>query len=295
MNNLVAAVVVYLCIFYVLYVLIWEALPRQMIFQRVKGKGTTHREEPRWFRGIAALRDASGLNVSFSQWLSLTLFGIVLGLILGWVGLQNVIVGVLLAATFAALPTWWMNYYAVQHREKVGEGLIPAFETFYSEYTITRNIPRAMEITASQAPEPAKDEFARMARAIYAGQDLPAVLKAFQSRMNNRWVRLFSALLMMREKKGSQIKASLLNMIKEQKRRQMENKKERSEMAQVRLVHLILMLSSIVLFLFNLVIRPASYTFFTASPNGRWVMVCIVSALLVSIAIFMLMNRKEVD
>src|SRR5699024_1294914 len=137
-------------------------------------------------------------------------------------------------------PTWFLNYYAVQYREKVSTGFIPAFETFYSEYMITRNVPKSMDVVARQAPDPAKNEFHRMASEIYAGSPTVSVLSGFASRMNNRWVRLFTSLIKMKETKGSDIEQPLLNMIAEQKKRQMETKKDRSEMAQVRLVHLIL-------------------------------------------------------
>lgn len=282
-------------VFFALRIFYVEILTRRKIIQRVAGKQKGQQKEPAWFQPIASLREAAGISMPFSRWLMLTVLGIVLGLVLGIIGLKNIVVGLLLAPTLAAIPTWLIHFYAVRYREKVAEGLIPAFETFYSEYTVTRNIPKAMDLVSKQAPDPAKGEFQRMAGEIYSGQSTKEVLNGFTRRMNNRWVRLFSALLIMRDDKGSRIEQPLLNMIAEQKKRQMETKKERSEMAQVRMVHLVLMLASIGLFLFNLISRPESYRFFTESSGGRWVMVFIVAALLISLIIFMLMNRKEVD
>lgn len=291
---LAVSMLIGLCLYFAVRVFFDEIVSRRIIMQRVTGKQTKQENEPDWFHWIATMRDASGINMSFSRWLLLSLSGAVLGLILGAVLLKNIIVGILMAATFAAVPTWILNYYAVSYREKVAEGLIPAFETFYSEYTITRNIPKSFDAVARQAPDPAKDEFSRMSKEIYSGNSVVTVLEGFKLRMNNRWVRLFSSLLMMREDKGSRIEEPLLNMIAEQKKRQMETKKERSEMAQVRLVHLVLMVGAIGLFIVNLFMRPESYTFFTVG-GGRWALVFIVASLLASLIIFMLMNRREVD
>jgi len=295
-GTILASMVIGLSTFYAIYVFLNEIVTRRRIIQRVKGDERRKEHEPEWFHklGLAAIRDASGIEMTFSRWLLLSLLGVVLGLIIGVFIFKNWIVGILLALTFAAIPTWIIHYYALRYREKVAEGLIPAFETFYSEYTITRNIPKALDTTAKQAPEPAKSEFERMAKEIYSGMATEKVLNSFVQRMNNRWARLFCALILMRENKGSNIDQSLLNLISEQKRRQLETKKDRAELSQVRLVHLILTLSSIVLFVVNLFVRPDSYTFFTTG-SGRWVMVFIVAALLVSLVIFMFMNRKEVD
>ncbi|MFD1362703.1 type II secretion system F family protein [Lentibacillus salinarum] len=292
---MVISVVIACCFYVAIRVFFDEIVARRNIMQRVAGKAEKQEKEPHWFHWIATIRDASGINMPFSRWLLLSLIGLIVGFILGAILLKNIIVGILLGVTLAAIPTWLLNYYAVQYREKVASGLIPAFETFYSEYTITRNVPKAMDVVARQAPEPAKDEFSRMSNEIYAGNSVNQVLDGFSRRMNNRWVRLFTALLTMKENRGSQIEQPLLNMIAEQKKRQMEAKKDRSELAQVRLVHLILMIGSIVLFLVNLVIRPDSYTFFTTTTGGRWALVFIVGSLLISLAIFMLMNRKELD
>lgn len=284
-----------LSVYFVLRIICEEILTRRKIIQRVAGEQKKQEKAPSWFQLIASIREASGLPLPFSRWLFLTALGMVLGLVLGIVGLKNSVVGLLLAPTLAAIPTWLIHFYAVRYREKVEEGLIPAFETFYSEYTVTRNIPKAIDLVSKQAPDLTKGEFQRMASELYSGQSTKEVLTGFTRRMNNRWVRLFSALLIMREDKGASIEQPLLNMIVEQKKRQLETKKERSEMAQVRMVHLVLMLASIGLFLFNLISRPESYTFFTESSGGRWVMVFIVAALLMSLVIFMWMNRKEVD
>lgn len=287
--------IVTVCVYVAVRVFFDEIITRRMIMKRVAGKEKKQGKEPDWFHWIATMRDASGLNMPFSRWLLLSAFGTVFGFILGAILLKNIIVGFLIAFTFGAIPTWLLNYYAVRYREKVASGLIPAFETFYSEYTITRNVPKAMDVVAQTAPDPAKDEFSRMSSEIYSGNTVSKVLDGFSLRMNNRWVRLFTSLLRMKEENGSHIEQPLLNLIEEQKKRQMETKKERTEMAQVRLVHLILMIGSIILFLVNLIIRPDSYSFFTETSGGRWALVFIVGSLLVSLVIFMMMNRKEVD
>lgn len=290
----VVLVIIY-CIYVAVRIFFDEVLSRRQIIDRVAGETKIREKEPYWFRSIATVRDASGIDMPFSYWLLFTLLGIFIGFMLGSILLKNFIVGILLAITFGAIPTWILNYFAIQYRERVANGLIPAFETFYSEYTITRNVPKSMDIVAKQAPEPTKDEFDRMSHEIYAGHSIKNVLDGFSERMNNRWVRLFTSLLIMKEEKGSQIEQPLLNMIAEQKRRQMETKKDRTELAQVRLVHLVLMIGSIILFFINLITRPDSYYFFTETTGGRWALVFIVGSLLLSLVIFMLMNRKELD
>jgi len=289
------SIIITFCFYVSVRVFFDEIITRRKIIDRVAGKDKKETKEPYWFRWIANIRDASGINMPFSRWLTFTLLGLMIGFSIGALLLKNFIVGILLAITFGVSPTWILNYFAVQYREKVANGLIPAFETFYSEYTITRNVPKAMDVVSKQAPDPAREEFSRMSNEIYAGTPVYKVLNDFSQRMNNRWVRLFTSLLIMKEEKGSQIEQPLLNMIAEQKKRQMEAKKDRTELAQVRLVHLVLMISSILLFFVNLIIRPESYYFFTETNGGRWALVFIVGSLFLSLIIFMLMNRKELD
>ncbi|GGK33232.1 hypothetical protein GCM10010965_27620 [Caldalkalibacillus thermarum] len=272
-----------------------DVLVRRKILDRTQKKETTVIREPEWFQPIADIRDASGIDMPFSRWLLLSLAGIVLGVFIGAVLLKNPVVGLILGLTLMGVPTWFLNYKAVQYREKVSDGLVPAFETFYSEYSLTRNLAKSFDLTAHQAPEPARGEFERMAAEIYAGYPSEDVLKNFARRMNNRWVRLFTSLLILHEKKGSDVTDSMLNLISEMKKRQIQTKKERTEMAQVRTVHMILMISAVALFIFNLVTRPESYGFFTADPQGRIMMTIIVTVLLISLVIFLWMNRKEVD
>mgnify|MGYP001267558935 CR=1 FL=1 len=283
------------CIFLAAYWFLHDIVSRQQILNRVAKKQRKHVREPDWFQPVAAMREASGIEIPFPRWMLLSAGGMVLGMVLGAVFLKNPVVGLLLGMTLMVLPTWFLNYKAVQYREKVAEGLVPAFETFYSEYSLTRNLAKSLDVTAQQAPEPAREEFERMATEVYSGYPAEDVLQNFSQRMNNRWVRLFTSLLILHEKKGSEMTDSMLNLISEQKKRQMEAKKERTEMSQVRTVHMVLMISAVVLFVFNLITRPESYTFFTDDAQGRAMMVVIVAVLLISLAIFLWMNRKEVD
>jgi tight adherence protein B len=289
--SLIVAVMVFLAVR-------WFAdgvLARKQILGRIRKTETRSVKEPDWFQPIASMRDASGVDMSFTRWLLLSVGGFVLGMGIGTFFLKNPMVGVLLGLTFMVCPTWFLNYKAVKYREKVAEGLVPAFETFYSEYSLSRNMAKALDMTARQVPEPACSEFERMSKEVYSGYSIEEVLYGFVRRMNNRWVRLFTSLLILHEKKGAEIREPILNLISEQKKRQMEVKKERTEMAQVRTVHMVLMVASIVLFLFNLITKPDSYTFFTTDSQGRILLLVIVAMLLSSLVIFLWMNRKEVD
>ncbi|AQS57006.1 type II secretion system F family protein [Novibacillus thermophilus] len=114
--------------------------------------------------------------------------------------------------------------------------------------------------------------------------------KGLGRRVNNRWARQFVNLLLLREERGADIEDGLFNLVKQMKTSQIETQREKAEMAQTRMIHLILMISAMGLFLYNL---PGNYGFVTTEPLGRSIVTVVAVLLLVSLAIFIIWIEKR--
>lgn len=246
---------------------------------------------PKWFAPIARLGEAAGTAVRFDRWLFYTVLGVIAG-ILGGIGLKNTLVAVLLSFLFGYIPTFILSFRASRYRLKMVDSLASGIEVFSSEYVALNNLAKSFDHTASQLPEPVRSEFSRMAREMYTGYRVQEVLEGFRQRVNNRWARQFVNLLLLREERGADIEEGLFNLVKQMKTSQIESQREKAEMAQVRIIHLILTVSAIGLFIYNL---PGNYTFVTTDPLGRGIVSAVAVLLLISVVIFVLLDRREVE
>ena len=274
-----------------LFVLIFSVSYMFMNRNRMHEPKQHVKKAPKWFRPIAQLSDAAGLSITADRWLFYTAIGVVAGAIGGY-GLKNVFVGMLLCILFGYLPTFFISYKATRYRMNMMDSLSSGIEVFSAEYVAVKNLARSFDHASKQLPEPIKSEFARIAREMYTGYRVHEVLEGFRRRVNNRWARQFVNLLLLREERGADIEDGLFNLVKQMKTNQIETQREKAEMAQTRMIHLILMISAMGLFLYNL---PGNYEFVTTEPLGRSIVTVVAVLLLVSLAIFILLDRKEVE
>lgn len=246
---------------------------------------------PAWFQPLMPILDAAGLHWNAGKWLVFTSAFAVLGLICGF-ALKNVLAAAVLAAMLGAVPTVYGMVRADKYRRDMTVALATGIEVFASEYSLTRNLPVCFERAARRVPEPVRSEFFRVAKEIYAGYKPKEVLLSFANRLNNRWARQFVNLILLREETGADVGESLFEISRQMRRRQLETWREEAEMAQVKLSYLILMVSTVGLFLYNL---PGQYDFLTTDPLGRLIVNAIVLLMMASFGIYLFLNRKAVD
>lgn len=246
---------------------------------------------PAWFQPLAPTLDAAGLAWGAKKWLAMTggagVFGAVCGLLL-----NNYVAAAGLAIMFGALPTMYGWSLAAKYRRQMATALAAGIEVFASEYTLTRNLPVCFENAAKRIPEPARSEFMRVAKEIYAGYRTEDVLQSFARRLNNRWARQFVNMILMREESGADVGESLFEIARQMRRRQMEIWREQAEMAQIKYTYLILMICTAGLFLWNL---PVQYAYLVTDPTGRMIVNIVVLILLAAAAVYIQLSRKEVD
>jgi tight adherence protein B len=151
-----------------------------------------------------------------------------------WIGLNNLIFGVLLTVLLACGPWYLVRRMAETRRLKIEDQLADAMVTLSSAVKAGLSLAQALEILADQCPQPIKVEFQRIMGEYQMGKPMERCLDEAKERLRSENFALFAAAIQASRQSGGRLNETIDRIARSVLEMQRLERKIQSETAQAR-------------------------------------------------------------
>lgn len=196
---------------------------------------------------------------------------------------RNWLLGLLMVPVFMQGPLFWIEYHVRRRLRQFEEQVQNAFQMFLTEYTTTHSVPRSLHGILLRVQPPLNRELERLVTKLDSGVQPQDAFLDFARRTRSRWTFIFAQLMMAYFQHGGDFTDALQRIIQDMAGERILEQQNRTELALLRLVHIILVLTVPVMLVAMLLTNPQDARVFVDNPSGRRIIVTVTVGLLVSI------------
>lgn len=151
-----------------------------------------------------------------------------------WIGMNNLIFGVLLATLLGCGPWYLVRRMAEARRMRIEDQLADAMVTLASAVKAGLSLAQALEILAEQCPQPIKVEFQRIMGEYQMGKPMERCLDEAKERLRSENFALFAAAIQASRQSGGRLNETIDRIARSVLEMQRLERKIQSETAQAR-------------------------------------------------------------
>lgn len=197
--------------------------------------------------------------------------------------LNNLSTAVPLGLGGLLIPWLYMSFFVVRKEALLERQFIPMIQHFISEYSSLANITAALNNTLVKLDNPLKEEVARLINDLNSGRSTEEAFFSFAEHLNSKWGFRFAHILNFRVNKGIPINVMLFNLYMDMKTKVVKEKERNMESIGVRMESYMLYLAIPAMYLLASKINPQSHYLLTQTPEGKKMMLYIVTLLVAGI------------
>jgi Flp pilus assembly protein TadB len=218
----------------------------------------------------------AGTRWRVETFLSYSLFGGIIGVVIAIKYLKNPMTIVPLFVASGLIPRLYLSYFILRKEALLEQQLIPAIQYFISEYSSLPNIISALSNILPMIEYPLEGEINRLIIEINSGRKPEKAFFSFAERINSRWAYRLAHILNLRMQKGINVNTMLFNLYMDMKTKVVKDRERRSETAAARAESLILYLCIPVVYFMATKISPESHYLLTQTSMGKKAMFAVI-------------------
>ncbi|MBN2473592.1 MAG: type II secretion system F family protein [Pirellulales bacterium] len=151
-----------------------------------------------------------------------------------WIGLDNLVFGVLVCLFLLSAPWYLLRRMAEKHRQRIEDQLADAMVTLANAVRAGLSLAQSMEILASQCPKPINAEFHQIVAEYKMGKPLEQTLLEAKERLKSENFALFAAAVLASHESGGRLNETVERIAQSVLELQRLERKVLSETAQAR-------------------------------------------------------------
>jgi tight adherence protein B len=268
----------------------------QQIFMEDAEKAKGVLANMKLFRGLRYKIEGAGMDWTVETFLTNVLISIGLGLLLGFLfPLGGAVKFSMVFYALAASTVPWivLGYKHSKRMRQLEEQLPEALDFIARGIRAGHAFSVALEMLASEGPEPIRTEFRKVHMQISLGGDLETALRNLVARVPIVDVRFFASAVLLQRETGGNLSEMLTNVANTVRERMRLRGQIRAATAHGRMTAGILTVIPVVIGLFMMKNSPESMKIFLENPTGRLLGIwAIVSQVLGYLVIRKMINFK---
>lgn len=225
----------------------------------------------------------AGVKWSFKEFI---LYSLLLGISGGGIAIKylNNLPAALPLGVGGLLISWlYVNFFVVRKEALLERQFIPMIQHFISEYSSLSNITAALTNILVKLDNPLKEEVTHLINDLNSGCNTEEAFFSFAERLNSQRAFRFAHILNLRVNKGIPINVMLFNLYMDMKTKVVKEKERNMESIGVRMESYMLYAAIPMMYLLASKINPKSHYLLTQTPEGKKMMLYIVTFLVVGI------------
>jgi tight adherence protein B len=227
------------------------------------------------------------LHVSTARlrvWLAVWLTTTAAVLLTFWLGLDNLVFGLLAAALLLAGPWYLIRRLDERRHQEIEDQLADAMVTLASGVRAGLSLMQALEILATQCPQPIQFEFQQMVGEYKLGKPLERVLSEARQRLKSENFALFAAALQAAHESGGRLNETVERIAQSVLELHRLERKVIAETAQARKSAIYMAIAPVFILLVYWFVDPVNTALLFTRPMGQ---ILLALAVILNVAAYL--------
>lgn len=210
------------------------------------------------------------------------LLGMFIGILIS-IYLRNVLVVVPLTILCTNIPFACIEARINRKLKQLNDQVLEAFQLFITEYTTTRSVQKTITEICPKLKYPLRKEFELLARKLNSGVSIEEAFLSFAERTQNKWIMVFSQLMITYFRNGGDFIPHLLNITEYITSEKILAEQNITELSSLRWLNIGMNILVPIAYISNMFINPENARVFIETPQGRILMFFIVMSSMLSL------------
>lgn len=178
------------------------------------------------------------------------------------------------------------NYVEAKINNKLklfDDQVLEAFQIFITDYTTTKSVQKTLNNICPKLKYPLRREFELLARKLNAGMNVEECFLSFAERTQNKWIMIFSQLMITYFRNGGDFTPHLLNITHNITSERILKEQNNTELSLLRTLNILMNALIPIAYISNYYINPQNASVFITTTGGRIVIFIVLMASLLSL------------
>lgn len=221
-------------------------------------------------------------KINVRTFTKIKLFGILLSFGIA-IYFKNLLSFVPLVMIFWNLPNFLFEFIANKRMRHFEDQFIDALQIFITDFTTIKSVRKSLTNITPQLKNPLKEEFERLNRELNSGESIEKSFVSFAERTKNKWVLVFSQLMITYFRIGGDITEQVMNITKRINAEKINDEENTTELSMLRMLNIVLNMLVPVIYGISMWLNPEDTAVFINTAQGQLVILAVLCSCVLSL------------